>query len=109
MSNKDLEECSLFRIKKRIPTLTYRHKNGFCIWRSSQTKSGFSGANKSDVLLLTKIARIRDGGFFPISKLIDVQDAQDAYLKIYGSLFEMIFKSTIDVLKFSTLISFFQV
>ena len=56
MSNKDLEECSLFRIKKRIPTLTYRHKNGFCIWRSSQTKSGFTGKNKKDEIFLTKIS-----------------------------------------------------
>ena len=43
----------------------------------------FGYGDDHDPTLLTKIARIRDGGFFPISKLIDVQDA---YLKIYGSL-----------------------
>jgi len=52
----DLEKCALFRTKKRIPTLTYRHNNGFCIWRSSQTKSGFMGKSEKDVKLLTKIA-----------------------------------------------------
>ena len=56
MFRKDLEKCTLFRTKKRIPTLTYRHKNGFCIWRSSQTKSGFMGKSDKDEYLLTKIA-----------------------------------------------------
>ena len=56
MSNDDLEKCALFRKKKRIPTLTYRHENGFCIWRSSQTKNGFMGKSEKDVKLLTKIA-----------------------------------------------------
>ena len=57
MNEKDLKDSAEFRTKNRIPTLTYRYKKyGNCIWRSSQTKSGFSGANKSDVLLLTKIA-----------------------------------------------------
>ena len=53
----ELKNGAEFRTKNRMPTLTYRFKkNGNCIWRSSQTKSGFSGINKSDVLLLTKIA-----------------------------------------------------
>ena len=56
MSLKDLEKCAHFRTKKRLPALTYRHKNGFCIWRSSQTKSGFMGKSEKDVMLLTKIA-----------------------------------------------------
>ena len=57
INEKDLKDSAEFRTKNRIPTLTYRYKKyGNCIWRSSQTKSGFSGANKSDVLLLTKIA-----------------------------------------------------
>lgn len=57
MDDNDLKNSAEFRTKNRIPTLTYRYKkNGNCIWRSSQTKSGFSGINKSDVLLLTKIA-----------------------------------------------------
>ena len=56
MAKKDLEKCAIFRSKKRIPTLTYRHKNEFCIWRSSQTKSGFMGKNEKDVVFLTKIA-----------------------------------------------------
>ena len=57
MTNDDLKKSAEFRTKNRIPTLTYRYKKyGNCIWRSSQTKSGFSGSNKSDILLLTKIA-----------------------------------------------------
>ena len=56
MALQDLEKCAYFRTKKRLPTLTYRHKNGFCIWRSSQTKSGFMGKSEKDVILLTKIA-----------------------------------------------------
>ena len=56
MAKKDLEKCAFFRTKKRIPTLTYRHKNEFCIWRSSQTKSGFMGKNEKDVVFLTKIS-----------------------------------------------------
>ena len=56
ISLDDLEKSALFRTKKRIPTLTYRHKNGFCIWRSSQTKSGIMGKSENDVKLLTKIA-----------------------------------------------------
>ena len=57
MSDEDLVQSAQFRTKNRIPTLTYRYKkNKCCIWRSSQTKSGFSGINKSDILLLTKIA-----------------------------------------------------
>ncbi len=57
MNNEELDNSALFRTKRRLPTLTYRYKkNGNCIWRSSQTKSGFSGINRSDVLLLTKIA-----------------------------------------------------
>ena len=57
MSEKELKESAEFRTKNRLPTLTYRNKkNGNCIWRSSQTKTGFNGINKSDVLLLTKIA-----------------------------------------------------
>ena len=30
--------------------------NGICLWRCSQTKSGFNGKNEKDILLLTKIA-----------------------------------------------------
>ena len=56
MSKQDLEKCAYFRTKKRIPTLTYKHKNGFCIWRSSQTKSGFMGKSEKDVTFLTKIS-----------------------------------------------------
>ena len=43
----------------------------------------FGYGNDHDPILLSKIARIRDSGFFPISQLIDVQET---YLKIYGSL-----------------------
>ena len=56
MEQQDLEKCAYFRTKKRIPTLTYQHKNGFCIWRSSQTKSGFMGKSEKDVSFLTKIS-----------------------------------------------------
>ena len=55
MNRDDLEKCSFFRTKKRMPTLTYKHKNGCCIWRSSQTRSGFTGKNKQDQTLMTKI------------------------------------------------------
>ena len=58
ITNEDLKKCAEFRTKNRIPTLTFRlNKNGACIWRSSQTKSGFSNySNKSDVELLTLIS-----------------------------------------------------
>ena len=57
LNDSQLKESAQFRTKDRLPTLTYRYKKyGNCIWRSSQTKSGFSGINKSDILLLTKIA-----------------------------------------------------
>ena len=57
MKDEELEECAKYRAKKRIPTLTYRYKNGNCIWRSSQTTSGLINSyNKFDVLLLTKIS-----------------------------------------------------
>ena len=53
---EDIKICADFRTKKRLPALTYRHKNGVCLWRCSQTRSGFSGKNEKDILLLTKIA-----------------------------------------------------
>ena len=56
MPLQDLKKCASFRTKNRIPTLTYRHKNGFCIWRSSQTQSGFMGKSKKDIEFLTKIS-----------------------------------------------------
>ena len=58
ISNEQIRQCAEFRTKNRIPTLTYRYsKNTSCIWRSSQTRGGFSNyANKSDVELLTQIS-----------------------------------------------------
>ena len=57
MSDSDIIKCANFRTKERIPVLTYRYnKNGCCIWRSSQTKTGIMGKNEKDVLLLTKIS-----------------------------------------------------
>jgi len=58
MSDEDMVKSADFRTKNRMPTLTYRYKkNKCCIWRSSQTKGGFSGGiNESDVKLLTQIA-----------------------------------------------------
>ena len=57
MSDEELKKSSQFRTKERLPTLTYRYKkNGNCIWRSSQTKSGFKGSNQYDILLLSKIS-----------------------------------------------------
>ena len=53
---QDIKICADFRTKKRLPVLTYKHKNGICIWRCSQTKNGFNGKNEKDILLLTKIA-----------------------------------------------------
>ena len=52
-----LEKCAFFRKKKRLPALTYRYSNGYCIWRSSQTKSGFTGKDDKDVLFLTRITQ----------------------------------------------------
>ena len=56
MSDDDIKKCGTYRTKERIPALTYRYKNGRCIWRSSQTKSGIKGKTNKDVILLTKIA-----------------------------------------------------
>ena len=57
MSDEELKKSSQFRTKERLLTLTYRYKkNGNCIWRSSQTKSGFKGSNQYDILLLSKIS-----------------------------------------------------
>ena len=57
LSKDVLEKCAFFRKKKRLPALTYRYKNGFCIWRSSQTKSGFTGKDDKDELYLTRISQ----------------------------------------------------
>ena len=59
MSNEQLEQSAKFRTKNRLPTLTYRYKNGNCIWRSSQTKSGFKGVNNYDQLLLSYISNFQ--------------------------------------------------
>ena len=57
MTDDDIKKCGTYRTKERIPALTYRYKkNGKCIWRSSQTKSGIKGKTNKDVILLTKIA-----------------------------------------------------
>ena len=54
----DLEKCASFRKKRRLPALTYRYaKNGLCIWRSSQTKSGFTGKDDNDVKYLTTMTQ----------------------------------------------------
>ena len=56
MTDADIKKCGAYRTKERIPALTYRYKkNGKCIWRSSQTKSGIKGKSNKDVVLLTKI------------------------------------------------------
>ena len=56
MTNEDIKKCATYRTKERFPALTYRYKkNGKCIWRSSQTKSGIKGKTNKDVELLTKI------------------------------------------------------
>ena len=47
------------------------------------TLHAFGYGDDHDEQLLTRIAEIRDSSYFPISQLIDVQEA---YLKIYGSL-----------------------
>ena len=57
MTDEDIKKCATYRTKERFPALTYRYKkNGKCIWRSSQTKSGIKGKTNKDVILLTKIA-----------------------------------------------------
>ncbi len=57
MSKENLEKCAFFRKKQRIPALTYQYKNNYCIWRSSQTKSGFTGKDDMDILYLTRITQ----------------------------------------------------
>ena len=52
-----LEKCAFFRKKNRIPALTYRNKNGYCIWRSSQTKSGFNRKDDEDIKFITRITQ----------------------------------------------------
>ena len=57
MTDEDIKKCATYRTKERFPALTYQYKkNGKCIWRSSQTKSGIKGKTNKDVILLTKIA-----------------------------------------------------
>ena len=58
--NEDLRICADFRTKKRMPALTYRHINGVCIYRCSQSKNGFMGKNEKDIILLTKLADKRN-------------------------------------------------
>ena len=58
--NEDLRICADFRTKKRMPALTYRHNNGVCIYRCSQSKNGFMGKNEKDIILLTKLADKRN-------------------------------------------------
>ena len=55
LSEDVLQKSAFFRKKKRIPALTYQHSNGYCIWRSSQTKSGFTGKDDTDVKFLQTI------------------------------------------------------
>ena len=57
LSKENLEKCAFFRKKQRIPALTYQYKNNYCIWRSSQTKSGFTGKDDMDILYLTRITQ----------------------------------------------------
>ena len=57
ISQDKIEKCANFRKKKRLPTLTYRYSNGYCIWRSSQTKGGFTGKDDTDAIFLTNITR----------------------------------------------------
>ena len=57
ISRDKIERCANFRKKKRLPTLTYRYTNGYCIWRSSQTKGGFTGKDDTDAIFLTNITR----------------------------------------------------
>jgi myotubularin-related protein 1/2 len=56
MTDEEIQKVGEFRTKNRIPALTFRYQNGSCIWRSSQTRSGFKGVNKFDVLHLSKIS-----------------------------------------------------
>ena len=58
LSDEDIRKCTEYRTKERFPVLTYRYnKNGKCIWRSSQIKSGIKGKTNMDVILLTTIAK----------------------------------------------------
>ena len=57
ISKDKIEKCANFRKKKRLPALTYQYINGYCIWRSSQTKGGFTGKDDTDAIFLTNITR----------------------------------------------------
>ena len=57
---EDLKICADFRTKKRMPALTYRHFNGVCLYRCSQSRNGFMGKNEKDIILLTKLADKRN-------------------------------------------------
>ena len=37
--------------------MTYRYINGYCIWRSAQTKGGFTGKDDTDAIYLTNITQ----------------------------------------------------
>ena len=54
IKDEEVRECTNYRLKGRIPALTYQYKtNKCCIWRSSQPKPGITGQrSKSDEKLL---------------------------------------------------------
>ena len=84
MTNEQLEKSAKFRTKNRLPTLTYRYKNGNCIWRSSQTKTGLKRAtNEYDNLLLSNISN------FQKLYVFDARPKLNAYAnKLTGGGFE---------------------
>jgi hypothetical protein len=70
LTDEELREASLFRTKNRFPVLSYVYSNQksskrysyASIWRSSQTKSGLTGQNRSstDEKLLKTISQLND-------------------------------------------------
>lgn len=76
LSDEEIKDASLYRTKNRFPVLSYVYSNNnnlrnssngkkysyASIWRSSQTKSGLSGQNRSqaDEKLLKTISQLND-------------------------------------------------
>lgn len=73
-----LVECSKFRTKNRMPTLSYYHKDTGCtIWRSSQPKSGLMGkVNQHDVKMLKEISLVK--GEYQKLQVLDARPSLNA-------------------------------
>lgn len=58
ISNSQVEGCSKFRTRNRLPVLTYYHKElGTSIWRCSQCAQGYGRRSTDDEDMLMEIGR----------------------------------------------------